>query len=75
MGLAVHTVARVCALGHGGQIIITGRSKTVLEGSVPAGATFRSLGRQKLVGLPAPETIYEVRASGLLTPFPPLRAL
>ena len=75
VGLAVHTVARVCALGHGGQIIITGRSKTVLEGSVPAGATFRSLGRQKLVGLPAPETIYEVRASGLLTPFPPLRAL
>ncbi len=75
VGLAVHTVARVCALGHGGQIIITGRSKAALEGSMPAGATFRSLGRPRLSGLPAPETIYQVRAPGLLTRFPPLRSL
>ena len=73
VGLAVHTVARVCAVGHGGQIVITAQAKTAFEGSVPAGATFRSLGKQKLTGLPHPESLYQVKAKDLVARFPPLR--
>ena len=73
VGLAVHTVARVCSAGHGGQIVLTGQAKGGVEGSVPAGTTFKSLGRHKLPGLALPETLYQVRAKGLTTRFPPLR--
>jgi class 3 adenylate cyclase len=75
VGLSVHTVARVCTIGHGGQIIVTGKSKSAAEGSVPAGTKFRSLGRHKLAGLPHPETLYQVHAKDLATRFPPLRTL
>ena len=75
VGLAVHTVARVCTVGHGGQIVITSKAKTAFEGSVPAGTTFKSLGKQKLTGLPHPETLYQVKAKDLATRFPPLRTV
>ena len=75
VGLAVHTVARVCSVGHGGQIVLTGQAKGGIEGSALAGTTYKSLGRHKLPGLPHPETLYQVRAKGLMTRFPPLRPL
>jgi class 3 adenylate cyclase len=75
VGIAVHTVARICAVGHGGQIVVTGKAKQAVGEQVPAGATFRSLGLPKLPGLPHPEVLYQVRAAGLLTRFPPLRKL
>jgi len=75
VGLAVHTVARGCTVGHGGQIVITGKAKTAFEGAIPAGTTFRSLGKQKLTGLPHPETLYQVKAKDLATRFPPLRTV
>lgn len=73
IGLSVHTVARVCSVGHGGQIIVTEQAKTTLARPLPAGATFRSLGRPRLAGLPHPETLYQVHAKDLRTRFPPLR--
>jgi class 3 adenylate cyclase len=73
VGLAVHTVARVCTVGHGGQVVVTGKAKTAVEGSLPAGTKFRSLGRHKLSGLPHPETLHQVLAKDLITRFPPLR--
>jgi class 3 adenylate cyclase len=73
VGIAVNTVSRVCNLGHGGQIVITTKAKTALEGSTTTGTTFRRLGRAKLAGLPQPETLYQVNAKDLVTRFPPLR--
>jgi class 3 adenylate cyclase len=73
VGLAVHTVARVCTVGHGGQIVVTDKTKTAVEGSLPPGTTFLSLGRQKLAGLPQPEALYQLQAEHLSTQFPPLR--
>lgn len=73
VGLAVHTVARVCTLGHGGQIVVTDKTKSAVGTSAPTGTTFRSLGQHKLAGLPHPETLFQVRAKDLGTKFPPLR--
>jgi class 3 adenylate cyclase len=73
VGLAVNTVARVCWVGHGGQIVISSQTKAAVERSMPAGVRFRSLGRHRLSGLTDPVKLYQVHARGLATDFPPLR--
>lgn len=73
VGLAVHTVARVCFVGHGGQIVVSRATRSAVEGSLPVGVRLRSLGRHRLAGLPI-ETLYQVEAKGLSTRFPALRA-
>jgi class 3 adenylate cyclase len=75
VGVAVHTVARVCGAGHGGQILITGTVKIEVKGTAPGGITFKSLGRHRLAGLPRPETLYQVYGKDLVSRFPPLRTL
>jgi class 3 adenylate cyclase len=72
VGLAVHTVARVCFVGHGGQIVVSRATRSAVEGSLPPGVRLRSLGRHRLAGLPL-ETLYQVEAKGLSTRFPALR--
>jgi class 3 adenylate cyclase len=73
VGISVHTVARVCFVGHGGQIVVSRATKTALGGSLPSGARLRSLGRHRLAGLPAPELLYQLEANGLERRFPRLR--
>ncbi len=73
VGLSVHTVARVCSVAHGEQIVVSGRTKSALAGSMPAGVRLRSLGRHALTGLSQLEALFQVRAEGLRADFPPLR--
>ena len=72
VGLAVHTVARVCSVGHGGQIVVSAKTK-VAASSLPVGVRLRSLGRHGLAGLRSADTLYQVHATGLATNFPALR--
>ena len=72
VGLAVHTAARVCDAGHGGQILVS--SATVLALGEQPLASFRSLGRYRLEGLEDPEELSQVVAPGLAAEFPRLRA-
>jgi class 3 adenylate cyclase len=73
VGLSVHTVARLCSVAHGGQIVVSGKTKAAVMGSMPAGIRLRSLGRRPLAGLSQSEMLFQVHAEGLLTGFPPLR--
>jgi class 3 adenylate cyclase len=73
VGLSVHTVARLCSVAHGGQIVVSGKTKVALAGSVPVGIRLKSLGRHPLAGLSQSETLFQVHAEGLPTGFPPLR--
>ena len=72
VGLAVHTAARVCDAGHGGQILVS--SAAVLALGEQRVASFRSLGRYRLEGLEDPEELSQVVAPGLAAEFPRLRA-
>ena len=74
IGLSVHTAARVCSAGHGGQIVVTEETRAVIEDSSPADVRFRSLGRHHLHGLAHAEMLFQVEADGLLVDFPALRA-
>jgi class 3 adenylate cyclase len=73
VGIAVHTAARVCSAGHGGQILLSSASHDALEGSQAAGIVLRTLGRYALAGLPEPEALFQVHATDLRVRFPKLR--
>ena len=65
IGLAVHTVARVCAAARGGQVVVSGATQAAVEGAVPPGIRLRSLGRHRLRGLANAEELFQVDAEGL----------
>jgi DNA-binding NarL/FixJ family response regulator/class 3 adenylate cyclase len=72
-GLDVNRAARICAAGHGGQVLV---SQATYDLAASAGTTevaFTDLGEHELKGLPRPERIFQVRATDLPADFPPLR--
>ncbi len=73
VGIAVHTAARVCSAGHGGQILLSSASRDALEGRKPDGIAFRTLGQYALAGLPEPEALFQLHAADLRAKFPKLR--
>jgi class 3 adenylate cyclase len=70
LGIDVHRAARICAAGHGGQILL---SQTTRE-LVASGVDVRDLGSYSLAGLPAAERLFQLVTAGLRSEFPPLRA-
>jgi class 3 adenylate cyclase len=73
VGLSVHAAARIGWVGHGGQIIVSGETKTCIGDGWPDGVRLLGLGRHRLRGLPRAEALFQVVADGLDTDFPPLR--
>jgi class 3 adenylate cyclase len=70
LGIAVHTAARVCSAGHGGQILLSSAAREALEASAVNGVGFRALGRYTLAGLDDPEALFQVSAPELRARFP-----
>ena len=73
VGLAVHTAARIGAVGHGGQIVLSSATVRAVEASLPAGVSLRRLGTHRLRGLRDPEKLFQLEADGLRVSFPPPR--
>jgi YVTN family beta-propeller protein len=74
-GLAVHRAARIGAAGHGGQILVSQATQTLLEDEEEDLHVFlRDLGEQRLKDLDRPVRLYQAAASGLPESFPPVRA-
>jgi predicted ATPase len=69
-GAALNRAARVMAAGHGGQILVAESTAGLLTG-----VDLVDLGPRRLRDLPTPIGVFQVRAEGLRTEFPPLRAL
>ncbi len=73
-GLAVHRAARIGAAGHGGQILVSQATQTLLEDEEEDLHVFlRDLGEQRLKDLDRPVRLYQAAADGLPADFPPLR--
>jgi len=75
VGLAVHTVARICSAAHGGQILLSGAAREAVGRARPTGLRLRSLGLHRLRGLREAQAIFQVEGPDLLGRFPPLRTL
>jgi class 3 adenylate cyclase len=74
IGLAVHTVARVCTSGHGGQIVISSAVRDALGTALPGGnVALKSLGTWRLSGLRESTELFQVSADDLRDEFPPVR--
>jgi class 3 adenylate cyclase len=73
LGVPVHTAARVSAAAHGGQVVVSGDTRTAVKGSKLDGVRFRALGSYRLRGLPEPVALFQLAAKGLDTRFPDLR--
>ena len=67
-GIDVHRVARIALAGHGGQILASAETISLVNGSQA-----RDLGTFQLSGLPAAERICQLLGDGLPADFPPLR--
>jgi YVTN family beta-propeller protein len=77
LGVAVHRAARICAAGHGGQVLISQTTKGLLddeEVELP-GLEFRDLGEQRLKDLDRPIRLFQLAGEGLSDEFPPLNTL
>ncbi|MGB9222497.1 ATP-binding protein, partial [Mycobacterium sp.] len=69
-GAVLNRAARVMAAGHGGQILVADSTATLLSG-----VELVDLGPRRLRDLPTAVGVFQVRAAGLRTEFPPLRTL
>src|SRR5271156_2501045 len=69
-GTVLNRAARVMAAGHGGQILLAESTAGLLSG-----VDLIDLGPRRLRDLPTPVGVFQVRAPGLRTDFPALRAL
>lgn len=74
-GPAVNRVARLLAIGHGGQVLVSGTAADLLQGEMPQQSSLRDLGAHRLKDLARPEQVYQVIAADLPETFPPLRSL
>ena len=75
VGPAVNRVARLLAIGHAGQVLLSGVTTDLVQGTLPGQATLRDLGEHRLRDLSRPEHVSQLLAPGLAADFPPLRSL
>ena len=75
VGLDVHRAARVAAVGHGGQVLVSETAAALVRDAPPPGAALIDLGTHQLKDLGRPEQIFQLSAPGLQAQFPPLRSL
>jgi class 3 adenylate cyclase/DNA-binding NarL/FixJ family response regulator len=74
IGLGVHRAARICAAGHGGQILLSSATYALLADDVLPDITFQDLGEYWLKDLERPERIYQLIVPDLPRAFPPPRS-
>jgi predicted ATPase/class 3 adenylate cyclase len=71
VGLDVHHAARVMAVGHGGQVLVSESTRALLGADTP----LRDLGEHRLKDLLKPQHLYQLELDGLPNEFPPLATL
>ena len=75
VGLDVHRAARICDVGHGGQILISRTTSDLLQGEPSADIALKDLGMHRLKDLHRPEQIFQILHPDLRAEFPRLLSL
>ncbi len=73
-GFDVNRAARIAAVGHGGQVILSGPTLELVADRLPAGTATRPLGSFVLKDVVRPESLHQLDIDGLPTSFPAPRA-
>ena len=74
-GPVVNRTARLEAVAHGGQVLISGATAELLSETLPEGVTLRDLGLHRLKDLGRAERVFQLEAEFLAPDFPPLASL
>ncbi|HLA99701.1 MAG TPA: adenylate/guanylate cyclase domain-containing protein [Anaerolineales bacterium] len=74
LGLDVHRAARICAAGHGSQILISSSAHAFIGHALPTDVSTKDLGCHFLKDIEQPEHLYQINITGLWSDFPPPRA-
>ncbi len=72
VGMGVNRAARVSALGHGGQVLVSNTTRELVEDELPHGLGLRDLGQVRLRDIARPERVFQLEIAGLQNEFPPL---
>jgi class 3 adenylate cyclase len=75
VGVGVHRAARICAVGHGGQVLLSRSTAGLIDDEDLQGIAVRDLGAHRLKGLDRPERIFQLLVEGLPSEFPPLNTM
>ena len=74
-GTGANRVARLLAVGHGGQTLLSATTHELVSGQLPADVSVRDLGRHRLKDLLRPEHVFQVHITDLPDVVTPLRSL
>src|SRR5215469_10446389 len=74
-GPTVNRVARLLSAAHGGQVIISGSTASLLRGEMPEQTALLDLGSHRLKDLVEPEHVWQLSVETLQSEFPALRSL
>jgi predicted ATPase/class 3 adenylate cyclase len=75
VGLDVHRAARICAAGHGGQVLISASTRELVADELPGDVALKDLGEHRLKDLDRPERLFQLVVGALPAEFPPLGSL
>jgi predicted ATPase/class 3 adenylate cyclase len=75
VGFEVSRAARIAAAAHGGQVLVSDTTESLVRDSLAPGLTLRELGEHRFKDLVRPQRIYQLLIDGLPDSFPPLRSL
>src|SRR3954453_10366125 len=75
VGLDVHRAARICAAGHGGQVLVSGSTRELVADELPCDVALKDLGEHRLKDLDRPEHLFQLVVADLPGQFPALASL
>src|SRR5262245_22428096 len=74
-GPPLNRIARLLAIGHGGQILLSLSTEALVRDLLPAQSSLQDLGEHRLKDLSRPENVFQLLHPDLPVQFPPLRSL
>nr|HET6901475.1 adenylate/guanylate cyclase domain-containing protein [Ktedonobacteraceae bacterium] len=75
VGLDVHRAARLMSAGHGGQVLLSQATCSLVEQELPEDTSLRDLGEHRLKDLGRPMRLFQLAIADLPADFPPLHTL
>jgi predicted ATPase/class 3 adenylate cyclase len=75
IGIDVNRAARIAAAGHGGQVLLSEATRSLVEDALPDGVGVRDLGSHTLKDFDEPRHLFDLVIEGLPDDFPPIRTL
>ena len=75
VGLHVHRASRIASVGHGGQVLLSDTTRSLVREALPEGVELRDLGVHRLKDLELPERLWQLVVEDLESDFAPIASL